>query len=104
MGPGGALYGQRYRTSGVAGVPAPRRHRQLERRRRIVGVSAARLTIRARRYFARGPGDAQSHRGALDRGAYQAESGTNFRITAAPTIPATIMPMPTASGSTSETH
>ena len=40
---GGPQCGQRRRASRVAGLPAPRRHRELERRRRILGMPVARL-------------------------------------------------------------
>ena len=44
---GGPQRGRRRGAPGVAGVSAPGRHRQLERRRRVMGVPAARVTLRA---------------------------------------------------------
>ena len=42
--------------TGVAGVHAPRRDRELERRGQGVGMPAARVAVRARRHVAGGPG------------------------------------------------
>ena len=57
VGPGGPQRRRRCGASSIAGVPAPGRRRELERRRRGMGVPASRVAFRTRRHPARGPGD-----------------------------------------------
>ena len=97
---GGPQPGERRRAPGVPGVPASRRHRELERCGRVVGVPPARLKVRPGRHPSRGSRHAESY----CRSVASVLAGEALRISADPTAPTTISAMPTASGTASETH